>query len=183
VEEARQYSLMIPRIILVLALFLYASLNPASAEAADWSFRDASIGDIQAVEAILSARDRKAYLVVRCDITGDRTLSIQYKPHGSVGLSMAPVILDWDRHGRMPLSSKLVWETDRAGAFARDGEEDRHASEVAEALEAQAATLRITAADRWGDPIETIYDSRSNRDVIRRVLAECPWNPEPQAQE
>ena len=90
---------------------------------------------------------------------------------------MAPVVLDSLPSKDVPLGSKLIWEPDRLGAYARDGVDDRNASEVAEVIEAGRSTLMIVAADYDGQKIETIYQSDDNLDAVKRVLMQCPWHP------
>ena len=171
----------IPLLSGVFALTVAAAGAAQTAgEPPGWIYRDASHEQIRAAEAVLFSRDRLARLVIRCDVTGDRTLSIQYKPDDDIGLSMAPIILDWAPSKGRPLSSNVVWEPDRKGAFARDGIDDRNASDIATAIETYPGTLKITATAREGSPVETLYDNSSNRDVIGRVLAQCPWNPHPE---
>lgn len=161
-----------------LSASLFISTALAAPSSAGWVYQDQLSHQRKAVQARLRSQDGSAVLVIRCDISGDRTISIQYKPSDYVGLSMAPVTLDWFPGRTETLSSRLVWEPDRSGAFARDGEEDRHASAVAESIQGSEGLLKITASDRWGDPVETTYDNSSNRDVIGRVLKDCPWHPE-----
>ena len=142
-----------------------------------WTYNEFSSGDHHSAEAAILSRDRTTILAINCSISGEHTVSIQYRP-GSLGLSMAPVTLDWVPPTGTPLSSKLVWEPDERGAFARDSVDDRNASEVAEAIKSKAGTLRLTAADDWGRPVEMLYDSHNNLDAIGRVVAQCPWHPQ-----
>lgn len=142
-----------------------------------WKYQDRSGSDYVAIEAVLTSRDRRGRLVVRCDVTWDHTLSIQYKPSEDIGISMAPVVLDWFPSRGPVLSSKLVWEPDRTGAFARDGIDDRHASDVAVTLQQTAGTLVIVAADRGGEPTQSVFESEEGRAAVGRVLEQCPWRP------
>jgi hypothetical protein len=89
---------------------------------------------------------------------------------------MAPVILDWSPPNGAALSSSLIWEPHESAATARDGTDDRNASDVAAVIKNSPGTLSITAADIGGDPVQTLYDSLNNRDAIGRVLARCQWN-------
>jgi hypothetical protein len=92
---------------------------------------------------------------------------------------MGPVILDWDPPRASPLASKLIWEPHDRGAVARDGSEDRDASDVAAAIEATSGTLKVVTSDIGGDRSDAFFDSDQNRSLIGRVLAACPWNPKP----
>jgi hypothetical protein len=118
-------------------------------------------------------------LSINCSHAGDPTVSIQFRPQSDVGLSMGPVILDWDPPKASPLASKLIWEPHDRGTTARDGTEDRDASDVALAIQAASGTLKVVTSDIGGDRSEAFFDSSDNREVIGRVLAACPWNPEP----
>ena len=140
-----------------------------------WKYRDFSQAPYHSAEAVLSARDGRALLAINCSHAGDPTLSIQLRPRPDVGLSMGPVILDWDPPEA--LASKLIWEPHDRGTVARDGAEDRDASDVAAAIEAKPGTLKVATSDIGGDRSEAFFDSGDNREAIGRVLAACPWNP------
>jgi hypothetical protein len=156
---------------------MLALTAPTAAQSETWTYREVPHGDFKTVEAFIPSRDHRAILAVNCSFAREATLSIQYRPAATVGIAMAPVLLNSLPSGDVPLGSKLIWEPDRLGAYARDGSDDRNASEVAEAIEAAPSTLTIVAADFDGEPVETIYQSDGNLDAVKRVVTQCPWNP------
>jgi len=162
---------------LLTAAVAATASNPALAAA--WKYRDFSQAPYHSVEAALSARDGRALLTINCSHAGDPTLSIQFRPDADIGLSMGPVVLDWDPPQAAPLGSKLIWEPHDRGTAARDGSEDRDASDVAETVQNKAGVLKIVTSDIGGDRSEAFFDSGDNREAIGRVLAACPWNPKP----
>jgi hypothetical protein len=162
---------------LFLLLLISTGAAPSAAVHNSWTYADFSQSPYHSVEAVLFSRDGSARLAINCSHAGAPTLSLQYRPDPTVGIGMAPVVLDWTPSRAESLNSKLTWEPDQRGAFARDGIDDRYASDVAKTIEGSPGTLHIIAANRDGRPVETIYDSTINREVIGRVLSQCPWNP------
>lgn len=160
----------------VLGAFAAVRAVAAIPDPTGWTYREFSDGEHQSVEAFLPSRDGLAILAINCSVSGHHTISIQYRPDPNVGLSMAPVILDWIPPNGVALSSRLIWEPHESAATARDGTDDRNASDVAVVIKNSPGTLRITAADIGGDPIQTLYDSLNNREAIGRVLDRCQSN-------
>ena len=164
------------RLLLFTAVALAAS-GSSKAQSDGWTYREVPHPEFKTVEAFIHSRDGRAILAINCSFAAEPTLSIQYRPGSSLGIAMAPIILDWARPSGAPLGSNLVWEPDKLGAYVRDGVDDRNASRVAELIDSAPAALKILAADYDGQPVETYYDSKGNLDAIKRVLAQCPWNP------
>ncbi len=42
---------------------------------------------------------------------------------------------------------------------------------------AESGTVRIIAADREGERLDTYYDSDNNRAALGEILERCPWHP------
>jgi hypothetical protein len=166
---------------LVAALLTVAIAGTVSdpVSAASWTYRDFSRPPYHSVEAALAARDGRALLTINCSHAGDPTLSIQYRPHSDIGLSMGPVVLDWDPPRAIPLASKLIWEPHERGATARDGTKDRDASDVAATIQATPGAVKVVTSDIEGERSVAFFDSDDNLEAIGRVLAACPWNPKP----
>ncbi|MGZ2412582.1 hypothetical protein ACUXST_002011 [Sphingomonas sp. F9_3S_D5_B_2] len=168
----------------LLLLLSAVTLNPTveSLPTDGWTYLDFSQPPFHSVEAVLYSRDRTAKLAINCShASDDPVISIQFLPDPNNGLGMAPIMLDWLPSKGSPLGSHLVWERDQHGAFVRDGEFDRDASDVSSAIEAGPGVISIQATDRNGDHFQTTYDSVSNREAIGRVLAQCPGKPTPQS--
>jgi hypothetical protein len=164
-------------IFVVLLIIAVATASSGPAQSDPWEYRDFSQAPYHSAEAVLTARDGRALLTINCSHAGEPTLSIQFRPSADVGLSMGPVVLDWDPPQAIRLAPKLIWEPHDRGAFARDGTDDRDVSDVAAAIEAKPGTLKAVTSDIAGDPSEAFFDSGDDREAIGRVIAACPWNP------
>jgi hypothetical protein len=156
---------------------LFAVSDPAVS--ATWEFRDFSQAPYHSIEAVLTARDGRSILTINCSHAGDPTISIQYRPDPDLGLSMGPVVLDWDPPKKASLAAKLIWEPNERGTIARDGSDDQNASNVAAAIQASPGTIKIITLDIGGERSVAFFDNGDNRGAIGRVLAACSPNPKP----
>lgn len=175
---------MFPRNWVLLLLLIAAETGtpaPAATQGKGWTYREVPHGSFKTVEAIIPSDDGHSVLAVNCSFAAEPTVSIQYRPDSTVVLAMAPILLDWAIPKGAALGAKLIWEPASGGAFVRDGVDDRNVSEVAEIIKVTPGSLKLTAMDAFGKPVETLYTSVRNLDAITRVLAQCPWKPQPKA--
>jgi len=158
---------------LLFLLALQAAVSGPPAVPGRWVVRQSQHAESGAagVSATLLSNDRRARMVVRCDVTYSRTISIQILPQRSSGIAFA-VPLTLERVGGAPFL--LIWELAPAGAFARNGERDVMANEAIANLRASAGLLRLTASDQNGRPVELLFDNRDGRDTLARVIEACP---------
>ena len=165
--------------ILLISLALQATPVGPPPDAGRWVFREsrasAAYNNAVGISATLLAEDGGSLLAVRCDLSFDRTLSIQFLPLAATGLSPSvPVRLE---RLSPPFTFGLIWEHDPRGAFARDGADDGLATEAAQQIAYEPSRLRVTFADREGTPSQAEFVSAEGLDALERVLDTCPWPP------
>lgn len=164
---------------LLISLVLQATPVGPPPEARRWVFRESSgsaaYNHAQGISATLLAENRNSLLVVRCDLSFGRTLSIQFLPLTTTGLSPAvPIRLE---RLSPPFTFGLIWEHNPRGAFARDGADDGLATEAAQQIAYEPSRLRVTFADREGAASQALFVSEEGLDALERVLDTCPWPP------
>jgi hypothetical protein len=148
-------------------------VNPEPLEPGRWVFRrtqERGTG-ASAVSATLLSNDRTIRLVLRCDVTYDRTVSLQLlrNPRDGVFFRL-PVSL-----GRSGSADPfpLDWEQSAFGVFARDGEDELPVSQTAASIQAAPGRLHVNVAAGRGQSVTAEFDNRDGREEIGRVLAAC----------
>lgn len=159
--------------LLALQSTLAAPVDPAPLVAGRWVFRETrEFGTgARAVSATLLARDGTSRLVVRCDLSYQRDISIQFlstKPGNPV--VTPPAKLGWAGAAK---AFPLRWEQGPIGIFARNGRKKQPATAVVEAMRGSPGLLAMRSSNRVKGAVAVEFDNREDRDQLRRVLAAC----------
>jgi hypothetical protein len=161
-----------PALLLALQSTTAVPIDPAPLEPGRWVFRETVEPGTgaRAVSATLVSNDRRVRLLVRCDSSYARTVSLQLLRNrpGDAVFSL-PASLT----GAADEPFDLDWEQAPVGLFVRDGDEDAMATDAAAAMAGAPGRLKVALNDRSGGQIVSEFDNRSDREQIRRVLDAC----------
>ncbi|MEO0062704.1 MAG: hypothetical protein RLZZ08_1264 [Pseudomonadota bacterium] len=123
------------------------------------------------VSASLLSNDGAYRLVVRCDFSYGRDISIQFlrARRGDLITALPAALYRQGSNTAVP----LVWEQTPAGVFARDGEDDSEASTAAIALQDYVGGLRVDAMDAANHPIRALFDASAGQGAVRLATSAC----------
>lgn len=150
---------------MILALLLQAA---TAAIPASWTVATRTDGASNATSTSAWSVDGKARLVVRCDITAERIVSIQFIPKPGFAAALPrPVSISADDDGWLGTN----WQFPGGGAFVSD---DVIVTNLAVVI-ARAKAIRVRAIDPADAPVEARFAGPVSDAPIRKVLSACGY--------
>ncbi|HEX2763740.1 MAG TPA: hypothetical protein VHM92_07860 [Allosphingosinicella sp.] len=163
---------MIATLLLAVQSTLAAPVDAAPLQPGRWVYRQThELGTgARAVSASLMSEDRVSRLVVRCDFSYQRDVSIQFLSTTPGSLMVTrPARLAWESAKPFPLR----WEQGPIGIFARNGKKKLTATETATALAATPGSLRMESSNVGKKQVSARFENREGRGELGRVLKAC----------
>jgi hypothetical protein len=164
---------MIAALLLAFQSTLAAPVDPAPLQPGRWVYRETrELGTgARAVSASLMSEDRVSRLVVRCDFSYQRDISIQF-------LATTPGSLIVTRPARLGWASAskpfpLRWEQGPIGIFARNGKKKLTATSAVAAFSTTPGTLRMQSSNVGKKQVLARFENREGRAELGRVLKAC----------
>ena len=157
---------------MILALIVQAAAAPASAQApvpvaVPWAVTTRVNGASTATTTSAWSRDNTARLVVRCDVSGEKIVSIQFIPRPPfIAAQPRPVSIKADDDGWLGTN----WQFPGTGAFIS---QDAAVSNLAVVI-AHGKTIRVHVIDPSDAPVDAEFTGPGEAPV-RQVLAACGY--------
>lgn len=153
--------------IAALLLMTQAAAPAASATPAPWAVQTRSSGKTIATSSSAWSTDASARLVVRCDATAEKIVSLQFIPKAGFAAALPrPVSLNVDDGGWLGTN----WQFPGSGAFISD---DVVVTNLA-AMIAQGRSIRVRVMDPDNKPIDAVFTG-PGPGPIRQVLTACGY--------
>ncbi|MGY2733686.1 hypothetical protein [Sphingomonas sp. UYP23] len=155
---------------MIAALLLLQAAAPAAAAAvpsAPWAVQTRTSGKTIATSSSAWSTDTSARLVVRCDATAEKIVSLQFIPKGGFAAALPrPVSLNVDDGGWLGTN----WQFPGSGAFISD---DVVVSNLA-AMIAGGKSIRVRVIDPDNKPVDAVFTG-PGAGPIRQVLSACDY--------
>ncbi|WP_010183350.1 hypothetical protein [Sphingomonas sp. PAMC 26605] len=153
--------------IAALLLLSQAAAPAAAATPAPWAVQARPSGKTIATSSSAWSSDNSARLVVRCDTTGDRVVSLQFIPKaGFVAALPRPVSINVDDGGWFGTN----WQFPGSGAFISD---DVVVTNLTTMI-AAGKSIRVRVIDPDNKPVDAVFAGPGPA-PIRQVLAACGY--------
>ena len=154
--------------VLATLLLLQAAAPPPTPPAAPWTVTTRPGGASSATTSSAWSTDNKARLVVRCDVTAEKIVSIQFIPRaGFAPAQPRPVSINADDSGWLGTN----WQFPGTGAFISD---DRIVTNLAVVI-AHGKAIRVRAMDPDNAVVEASFTGPGEA-PIRQVLKACDYD-------
>ncbi|MET3762781.1 hypothetical protein [Sphingomonas sp. UYEF23] len=152
----------------MLALLLLQAAAPAApATPAPWAVQTRPSGKTIATSSSAWSTDNSARLVVRCDTTGEKIVSLQFIPKAGFAAALPrPVSINVDDGGWLGTN----WQFPGSGAFISD---DVVVTNLA-AMIAGGKSIRVRVIDPDNKPVDAVFVGPGPA-PIRQVLSACGY--------